>query len=80
MALALPFDLVGGPRSLGEMLIARTSRFFAEPGKQKKKKTIVISRFKIKYYTKARHYIKVIGSSSTSRQFERNLTHRGETN
>lgn len=33
----LVFD--GGPKSLGDTLIARTSRFLAEPGKRKKKNT-----------------------------------------
>lgn len=37
MLLGEPIVLGGGPKSLGELLIVRTSRFLAEPGKLNKK-------------------------------------------
>lgn len=33
LLLGEPIVLGGGPKSLGELLIVRTSRFLAEPGK-----------------------------------------------
>lgn len=37
LLLGEPIVLGGGPKSLGELVIVRTSRFLAEPGKTKKR-------------------------------------------
>lgn len=41
IVFAFPFVFIGGPRSHGDMLIVRTSRFLAAPETQKQSKGII---------------------------------------